>query len=206
MSNEFRHVTELFINEWKNREESSLVSFVITGGGFSILDIGKVPGSSGVLSSAFIPYGTADTIKFAEHALEPGESNPLLDDSIKFVGPEATELYSKALLRTTPYTEVVQVVINASLTTTRWRRGKNEAYIWIRDVDGIVTQYHYEIEKITENQYKELTKDEVSQMRLDEDQMIAGVVMSLLLEPKINPAIKDNESLTIIGEHIPCEN
>lgn len=170
----------LFISNWK-KSSNTLVSLMITGGGFSFLDIGKIPGSSGVIANAFIPYGMADSSKFAEKGLEPGEANPFLsDDPIKCVGPEATELYSKALDMSNPYT-VIQVVVNASLTTSRWRRGDNEAFIWIRNQQRGMTRIHYKMNKFSEEEYNNLSEEDIQKARLEEDIKISSIVMHHLL-------------------------
>lgn len=175
----------IFIANWK-KSSNALISLMITGGGFSFLDIGKVPGSSGVLANAFIPYGMSDSSKFAEKGLQQGEINPFLsDDPIKCVGPEATELYSNALDMSNQY-EAIQVIVNASLTTNRWRRGDNEAFIWIRNQQREMTRIHYKMNKFSEEDYNNLSEKEIRKARLEEDIKISSIVMHHILPNNIS--------------------
>lgn len=194
LMNYYQGQVSRFIDDWSKRNQPP-IAFMITGGGFSLVDIGKVPGASSVLSSVYIPYGMADSEGFAHDALEDGEVNPLSDGSIKFVGPEATELYSLALKNTCQHNSVIQIVINASLTTNRWRRGDNEAYIWIRGYGGkgSLTKFHYKMKKLSEEEYDKLSSYDIRQIRLEEDIRIAQAVMGLI-------SIEENRVSSYSGE------
>jgi len=180
----FDSYTKKFLEQWAETYPSRPISLVLTGGGLSFLEIGKLPGASTVLASAHVPYHMLDGIAYTNFAIAEGQDHPLVNGDFGFCSAEATELYSKALeIRSKGIPGTVQVSVNASLTTTRWRRGLNEAWIWIRNHplhELSVLRFRYNIAKYSEEEYKNMSEEQVSWARQIEDIGIACMIMSCL--------------------------
>ena len=203
-----------FMDTWP--EGKAPCSFFVTGGGFSLLDIGKIPGASRVFADAYIAYHMLEEVAFLRTVI--GEHTSLLvDGTVGFVSTWPTYWYASALLERHSSTipDATLCVVNASLTTNRWRRGKNEAFIATvnrpcDEGDGVVRLFRYDINKLTEDEYNSRAAlrdvsgqafddegylpppDPINQLRLLEDRKVAEVALGIILE---------NPSLVNLMEH-----
>jgi len=189
-----------FKNQWIESSDGQLISAMITGGGFTFGDIGKLPGASSVLNDIFIPYNQSKTIQFAQQALPQGMENPLAKGEIGFVGPVATELYLNALINANAIAspDARLLVINASITTTRYRRGVNEAWIWIfNPKTNEKRRIQLSLSKANEEDHAKITSQGfLSYFRGIEDAKIAMAAIAVLMNDKKFAWLGKGESIT----------
>jgi len=189
-----------FKDQWVESSDGQRISAMITGGGFAFGDIGKLPGASGVLNDIFIPYNQSKTIQFAQQALPQGTDNPLATGQIAFVGPAATELYLKALINANAITspDARLLVINASITTTRYRRGVNEAWIWmINPKTSEERRVQLSLSKANEEDYAKIANQGLlSHFREIEDAKIAMAAIAVLMDDKKFAWLGEGETIT----------
>jgi hypothetical protein len=203
MEPQYMKSVQHFMETWP--EGADPCSFFVTGGGFSLLDIGKIPGASKVFADAYIAYHMLEEVNFLRSVL--GDNvNLLINGEVGFVSPWTTYWYARALLQrhvnTIPNATIC--VTNASLTTNRWRRGKNEAFIAVANRpcdrnDGVIKLFRYDMKKWSEEEYNQLVHDHQAAVengmhptdpivarRMFEDQKVAEVALGLILE---NPSL-----------------
>lgn len=190
-------------------KDSQPCSFFITGGGFSLLDVGKMPGASKVLADAYVAYHLLEEISILKTVL--GEDvNKLTNGEVGFVSPWPTYWYAQAMLARHQDTipDATICVVNASLTTNRWRKGNNEAFYAIanrpgNDKNGNIHMFKLHLNKLSLDEYNliqnehenkvknlsdkyQLPLNPVFNRRIIEDKKVAQTAMHLLLPELIN--------------------
>tara|TARA_B100000614_G_C14562249_1_gene497611 strand:- start:2841 stop:3536 length:696 start_codon:yes stop_codon:yes gene_type:complete len=189
-----------FKEQWAETSEGQRISAMITGGGFAFGDIGKLPGASSVLNDIFIPYNQAKSIQFTQQALPKGMENPLTTGHVAFVGPVATELYLNALINANALAspDARLLVINASITTTRYRRGVNEAWIWMfNPKTNQERRVQLSLSKADEQGYAELAaQGRVEAVREMEDAKITMAALAVLMDDIKFAWLGEGETIT----------
>jgi len=159
------------------------LSMLVTGGGFGLAEIGMLPGVSSLLSSFYSPYSVEESTMFVErhggHALYEKFRT-------KMVSRDGAEALCEALgwknvILKSP--DVISIALTASLTTSRYRKGKNEAFISLhlpKDEEFIKT-WHLSFPKLPEEAHGRLTVPEVCAIRAREEEVIALVALVLAL-------------------------
>jgi hypothetical protein len=171
------------ILQFRKNYQRRKLAFFIAGGGFSILDFRKYPGTNRIYHTAIEPY-SEDTINFLKIH---GRYNIPDPHNFQFVNAEGTVMALNALNNYCNNANLTYVVINSACTTDRYRRGENRCYIAIRNVgvrgDMIEKVYLYEMSKLSETEYNILfNKDPsiIDNIRFEEDRRISHVAMYLL--------------------------
>lgn len=188
-----------FVNNFP--EGSPPCSLFITGGGFSLLDIGKVPGASRVLADAYVAYHMLEEIDFLRTVLGD-RVDDFINGEVKFVSPWPTYWYAKAMLLRHELTipDATICVVNAALTTNRWRKGENETFFALinrpGDKDALVRMFRLDLSKLSESEYQDITNrheqnkesnpssvfiDPILRRRMIEDTKVTQVAMALIL-------------------------
>lgn len=192
-----QNVLKNFIESW----DKPKINMVITGGGISLVDSLKIPGSSKVFGEIFIPYSEESQISILkdlgiENDNSKSERKSASVNSIKSVSKEM----SKILLewqrnRLFSSENDFFVSVTASLSTIRkdkntkeisFRKGCNEAYVCIYIPSNKDFQkhcfYHIKINKINEEGMRGLcsTPGMIESLRLIEDETIAKIVLYLI--------------------------
>ena len=192
-----QNILKNFIESW----DKSKINMIITGGGISLVDSLKIPGSSKVFGEIFIPYSEESQISILkdlgiENDNSKTERKSAFVNSIKSVSKEM----SKILLewqrnRLFSSENDFFVSVTASLSTIRkdkntkeisFRKGCNEAYVCIYVPSNKDFQkycfYHIKINKINEEGMKGLcsTPGMIESLRLIEDETIAKIVLYLI--------------------------
>lgn len=217
MDNVFLKSVQSFITRFP--DGGTPCSFFVTGGGFSLLDIGKVPGASKVLADAYIAYHMLEEIAVLNTVVAEHTHN-LTNGNIGFVSPWPTYWYARAMMARHAATipDATICVVNASLTTNWWRRGKNEAFFAVTNrpvdnKDGEIRMFRLDLDKLEEDEYARIEHQHeialsglsdmsqaplhpITQRRAFEDEKVAQVAMGLLLEdPTLVRLIEHSEAV-----------
>lgn len=199
-----------FISEWPEGQDPC--SFFVTGGGFSVLDIGKWPGASKVLADAVVAYHMLEEIAFLKGNCTSEEIGEVVNGNVGFVTPAMTYNYARVMQArhadTMPNNAIC--VVNASMTTNRYRKGVNEAFFALinrpcDEKDGIIRLFRYDMLKLSEAEYNDRTDNQIGRHRISEDERVAQVAMGLLLEePQLVTLIQQGEQVVSI-DYQPSE-
>jgi nicotinamide mononucleotide (NMN) deamidase PncC len=148
----------------KEKLGSNKLRIIVTGAGISLADLAIIPGASEIIDGIIIPY--------SKEAL-----NGLLDQEVeKSVSKETVA----ALLQFDPSAPITTVAISGGITTNRYRKGDNHAYIGI-GAHGIFKYYHVNLDKLSEEEYSKLNFESVAMLRHNEDTTISSIVINILL-------------------------
>lgn len=177
------------VKQFLNIYQGPKLSVLITGGGISFTDILKYPGGSDIIESVDIPYGYDSALGFLQKYYDPDHNY----DKIKWCSVETTKAYLEALAKRDAHKNVAFLVINASLTTWRYRKGNNQAYIGVAmPIKKAI--YSVILPKLPEDTHNHCTnslmgvvKQCVAAKRYDEDQLIAQYAMSYLSAGGVEP-------------------
>lgn len=171
-------------NGFKELYKGPPISLWITGGGFSFLDMLKTPGCSKFLDSVVIPYSEGSIrAKMDEVGLWNGHKSSC--------SQEAIEDYVYYLWRNSPrYSSYCRcMAVSAALTTYRYRKGENRAFISMIDSnvyfkkENLVT-YELTLDHTPESRYIDDNKhkDEIiDSIRMNEDRKISDLMMKILV-------------------------
>lgn len=158
-----------FVQSYKGKK----LAILATGGGVALGRLATVPGASGVLHNFYCPYATEETIRFVA-AWHHGPSA----FRASAVSPGAAyELYEAMA---TKYPDANVLVVTAALTSTRWRRGENRAYIACKNPMGVVEVWHLRLPKATEEEHKLFNFETLCRLREMEDEGITNVALHLV--------------------------
>lgn len=111
------------------------LAIIATGGGSQLGLIASIPGASQVLHSFYVPYAVQATDKLAVHKDVRAVSLERVQDLYNHIVSEWGD-------------EVYGIAITAALTTNRYRKGEDHAFIKTSKAT-----YHVKFYKITEEEY-----------------------------------------------------
>lgn len=177
----FNDVVRRFHKEYNGKP----LSVFIVGGGYSLLDILKYPGGSRFVDQFIAPYSEGSIRHWVLN------NKGYFDENIGKCNQEATKIYYQTLERISLPT-TIQVVVNAALTTNRYRQGKNRAHIIING-----DYYLKEIDKFPEDIHNDLIQnhiDSLEQTRYNEDLAVSKFVLDKLLTRYNEPIVQEVKS------------
>ena len=142
------------------------ICVLITGGGFDLVNYFQGCGASSILENISVIYGQNSLEEFTTHS------------SIKYpaVSKGQAELLLDSYKRFHSYNDVIYVICTAALTSDRWRRGANHACILVDD-----KFFEIQIPKLTEEEYKNLSKLEIQKLRIKEDEDLSRTISEIIL-------------------------
>jgi hypothetical protein len=159
------------------------VSVLATGGGLGIGAIGMIPGASRLLQSFYSPYSSEESTSFVERY---GDQKCVDDFTTKAVSKEAAEALFRALVwKDVIFSKggtLIHLALTASLTTSRYRRGNNEAFFRFQKPDCLAQTWRLEFPKIPQMQYEGLTPMQISAIRSQEEALITRVVLAKVFD------------------------
>lgn len=163
------------------------VTIVASGGGSHLSLLTSIPGSSKIINGVYHPYNVDTVHKFISNTTIP-DSILLEENSEGYF--KAVQMGMAALLAKSVYEkDGVGIGITAGLTTNRYRKGANEAYICKFDPMLGYTIWHAVFDKISEDQYKRLGKTAIEVVSLskrqEEDIKLSEIVLDILLGREI---------------------
>lgn len=166
---------EKFLTRLVAAHTGKKIMAVIAGGGVSVARLAMIPGSSKALGATWMPYDQDETVTWMESRDVSGKA--FQEKAV--CAAAAKELHSAM---THVYGDSGQLLsITASITTNRYRKGDNQAFIAVNWDDPI---YHLKLDKLDESVYNDPIKPWVEQKifykRQEEDEQIATVALKLL--------------------------
>lgn len=169
-----------FLSQFKQKFSGPKLSIVASGGGNSIFDIVKFPGGSHILHSFYAPYSFEESKDYISSNLGKQDGVNYLK---KCVSPESSRLLYEAESARTFKHDIKVVTITAALTTTRYRRGANHAFISFKSDKTKMTEVvHILLPKLLEAKHI-VTDDDfslINSKRIEEDQYIARTALCLI--------------------------
>ncbi len=159
------------------------VSFVCAGGGIGLSDILKVPGASKVCNSIELPYSelSSKNILYKTAACFPRRGRCPYEEKFgsdfKAVCPHTASEFSLYASLNAP----IGIGVTAALTTNRYRKGDNHAYIAI-STNNEIQVFHTKFTKLSEDSYIPYkTSDELfAGIRALEDEIIVIGILEYL--------------------------
>lgn len=148
------------------------VSFTVTGAAASLALIGCISGGSKMLFDHIMPYDpdAAETFNMPDYKLHPAVDSAV---AIGFV--------HAAKIRNNDRQDIKYVGITGALTTNRWRKGEDHAYVYIDD-HKCTRVYHLKFSKLTEEEWNTLNdKGLIPNYRLWQDLMISDWVLQMIV-------------------------
>jgi len=188
---------DLFLERFVGNYTGPRIAAVISGGGVSLSGLALIPGASGVLYEVSCPYDTLAT----ERTIYLGNSMTRYFHKKAVSGDAAWEM-ARAFENLHPYNTKV-IAITSALTTTRFRRGENQAFICIGD-GNINSVYNLKLTKLPEEIYTDPIaswKTHIIRKRKEEDRLVAEVALKLAtgFEAKETlPVMFENKSLVML--------
>lgn len=159
-----------FIQNWNGPK----IRIVTAGCGASLSNLLIVPGASRVIDKIYNLYSEESVL---EH---------LRCDSLPKGTSYVSEWVSKRLcLEEAPYhliDDIISVSVTGALTTNRYRKGNNEAYVTIGNLKRNAKTFHCQLSKLTEQEYNSFTPDLILQRRKLEDLQVSNFVLEKLTE------------------------
>jgi hypothetical protein len=155
------------------------LSVVATGGGFGLGSLGMIPGASALLQSFYYPYAIEESTSFVERY---GDQKCVNDFKSKAVSKEAAE----ALFRSLVWKDVIfakggvliHLALTASLTTSRYRKGNNEAFFCFQKPDECPHTWRLGLSKFPQFQHDRFTAAQISDKRKEEEELITFAVLA----------------------------
>lgn len=189
--------TNFFLNfaKWYNGKKLSIVT---TGAGVSLAQLVSVPGASSFFHSFYMPYETQESIDFIKTYCSDEASRNFAE---KAVSPMAAEnLYFASRSKKGSNVSIFDVAITAAITSSRWRRGDNKAFIYFQGVEENEC-WHLKLPKLTEDEHRNMFFDGLFEQRSKEDFIIASTVIRLIsgFESKLLEEAITNGSLTKVN-------
>lgn len=155
---------ENLFNRFYQEYKGTPLSLLITSGGISLLSAFNRPGSSAFFYDAIILY-SLDSIKKNIVFYNRNE-----ESEIGKCSKLATEIYYRHI---NTNDSVTKIVINAALTSNRYRKGNNRCHCIING-----DYYYWEFPKLSESEHESKFFDK----RIHEDNGITIRIINLLLE------------------------
>jgi nicotinamide mononucleotide (NMN) deamidase PncC len=157
------------------------ISIMAAGAGMSLAQLQMIPGSSKLLHGMLFPYSEDMLLQ----VLGGDKRNYMVGPKgFKAVSPEVAEMMAIRARMLTRDREAVGIGITGALTTSRYRRGDNGAYIAICGrINGEVKTLvgYLEVPKSEESVYNSMTPEQIRNLRKTEDEFVASAVLDFLI-------------------------
>lgn len=153
----------------------------ITGGGFSLYELLRIPGGSKFINKIYSPYSNKAIEDFIKENIDKINKNNSSITTVDFklfksCSENACKLYYEAIKEK----DSVSIAITSSLVTNREQKAENQSFI---NIDGKI--YHIKFNKYYDrNQY-------CFYYRKRQDEVIAEFVLFILMNGKIEEFPKD---------------
>ena len=170
--------------------EGKPVSFTLTGAGVSLANLLCIPGSSKMVYEMIIPYDPKASMHFTE--LPDNNINPCVSAAV------AEGFFQNAYKRNGD--NCTYVAVTGALTTNRYRRGEDHAFIYIgSDI------YHFQYNKLTQEQWVELNEQGlILEYRLMQDYALSEWIIKMLVygeDKKDIGSVAEGIKYTVVKEN-----
>lgn len=140
--------TPAFVQNWRGPK----LRLVATGMGATLGGLFAIPGSSNLIDSLFIPYSKDSLERFIRKAEVPGYDAVFGENAASSVSKEMVVAMHAANCCEAS-NAVAPVTITAAITTSRYRKGNNHAFIAVGLANPVV--YHLLLDKLQEHEHVE---------------------------------------------------
>lgn len=168
------------------------IVFIVTGGGIGITDLVKTMGASKLIHAIHIPYDSDEAIRFVTQNIRlplPEGMEPLDLDNIKHVSESWAKHLCNAGLIEYQHTDCKIVAITAALSTNRYRKGENHAWIAIGTNKANIETHHVQLSKLTEEEHEKFFPGYVDWKRGAEDREITKFVVDSIFNQASTPEV-----------------
>lgn len=176
-------LNEILIDLVKFYKEDPIV-IITSGAGIGLSNVLRIPGSSNVIHECTNLYSVTSLSRTS-----------LI---YKFVSVEQVKelhyLIFKQGIYNDPNDRCLSIV--GALTTNRWRKGPNHAYIMYGTINDYRI-YHVELPKLSEEEYNKLSPDDIIQLRQKEDDQVCYAALWILMNPKLFNYSQEIEGIKI---------
>lgn len=161
--------------------EGPKVAIVVTGGGQGIAQLSTIVGVSKLLHAILIPYSYDESVKLIGEALGPAVGEEYRE---RAVCEKSARLLCLGGMKRWAGCRVI--ACTAATTTSRWRRGENQAYIAVgefrpgEDPAMVMTEHHLKLSKLTEKEYHAAGADYIAWKRRQEDREVTNFILDLI--------------------------
>jgi len=163
--------------------------FIISGGGIGVTDLLKVMGASKLIHTIHIPYDSDEVVRFVTQNIRlplPEGMEPIDLDNIKFVSEDWAKHLCNAGLIEYSATDCKVFAITAAITTNRYRKGENHAWIAAATNSENIETYHLELSKLSEQDHEKMFPGYVDWKRNADDRQITDFVLNLVFQNNEN--------------------
>ncbi len=173
------------LKEMVNKYNGPKIGFVISGGGCAgVASLGKIPGASKVIYNIAIPYSYEAAKEFITTAWVQTEEEYNVYNSVSKISS-----ISLAAAACEYWGNNIKIIAcTAAITTNRFRKGNNHAWVSIID-PGIkfksmgsvidsnrLTTYHFKLDKLSETEHGN-ADGYIDWKRRDDDQKITDFIL-----------------------------
>lgn len=173
---ELRKLMTRLIAEYKGPK----ISIVACGAGTNLTQLLSIPGASRIMHGVFAPYSKESIQGLLDSYWEGYKIE-------KFFAPETSQLFADLALDIVPHDgeEVIGIGICGALTTNRWRKGDNGAFISLASSNEGPECNHMELPKLSEAEYGLKSSENLANLRLAEDLEVCSWVVQSLIDLEI---------------------
>lgn len=144
---------------------------LMTGVGSYATGIIGIPGSSEIIDSITIPYSRESVSRLLTH------THPQFHDILESASDVSQEMVVALHMCNSEYLgDCVPLTVTGAVTTNRYRRGDNQAYIATGHPSSMEV-YHLMLDKMEESEHSDA--DKVAQKRYLQDRMISEVALAM---------------------------
>lgn len=172
--------------------------FIISGGGIGVTDLVKVMGASKIVHAIQIPYDSDEAVRFVTQNIRlplPSGMEPIELENIKFVSEDWAKHLCNAGLTEYAGSKCKVFAITAGITTNRYRKGENHAWIACGTTADNIETHHLQLPKLSEEDHDKMFPGYVDWKRGSDDRQIADFVLDLVFENKASTIIKATTTL-----------
>lgn len=162
-----------------NEYQGPKLAFMVAGAGASLARLATIPGASRILHEVACPYDVEATKRYIKDSL-----GHVRYFSSKAVSADSAWEISRALVQRVPE-GVIAVGVTGAATSTRYRRGNNEAFISVGQ-GPVNHNFHVKLVKPDESLYTSSTFTEekrqelICRIRFEEDETIAAATLQVV--------------------------
>lgn len=183
-------ILEKVVNEYNGPK----LALIVTGGGIGMHQLAQTLGASKILHVVYTPYSFEESARFIREAWTKQETvieaveRAVCRFTDKAVSPTGAKTLCQAGMLTWPTCRVI--ACSAATTTSRYRRGENQAYICsgylYNDPLSIepleqVDEYHLPLSKLSMKEYEESGNGFIAWKRRQEDREITNYLLKIIL-------------------------
>lgn len=174
-------IFEDFVKNYKGPK----LAFVVTGGGIGIHNLAQMLGASKILHAIYVPYSYEESERFIASAIDSrdGIKNGAMFGK-QYVEEGAVSKHGATLLQLAGrivWPDCRVIACTAATTTSRYRRGENQAYIAMTDPGQVlasdIKHFHLKLSKISESDYQMMGLGYAAWKRCTEDAEITRFLL-----------------------------